>query len=348
MKTTYKVLKYTLAPILITFSAVFYILVVLRRSLESKRQTGFRLPGKVISVGNIYVGGTGKTPTIIEIVKYIKSKGLSVVVLSRGYRSNLSDNAFGLYEDGRLEISDNSSKKVCADESLLVSNLCDCPSLFGVDRVGAAKWYLSSNSAPDVWVLDDGFQHFKIQRDLDIVLLDFENNLNKEFVFPFGLLREPLGSLRFCDAIVFTRSKGATNRPHWFKGHSHLKDFNSSEVDLGLFEAKSYYTFKHVSVIKNPFVFVSGIADPERVLDQLKSQKLVPAQSKFYPDHVKFEKESLEVMGKSYPCVLTTDKDYARCSKLLHDCFEVVVIKRISFEFSSEFYKTLDDSIKAN
>lgn len=137
----------------------------------------------VISVGNLTVGGTGKTPCVEYVARYYRRHDLRVALVSRGYGARAGRN----------------------DEALVLEeNLPDVPHLQGVDRVGLAKVAVEELES-ELLVLDDGFQHRRLQRDLDLVLLDATAPWGYSYLLPRGLLREPLRSLRRADVAVLTR-----------------------------------------------------------------------------------------------------------------------------------------------
>jgi tetraacyldisaccharide 4'-kinase len=143
-----------------------------------------RVPVPVVSVGNLTLGGTGKTPCVEFVARYYRDLGLRVAVLSRGYGTDSGRN----------------------DEALVLEeNLPDVPHLQGPDRAAQARTAVEELES-EVLVLDDGFQHRRLARDLDIVLIDATRPLRREYLFPRGLLREPVGSLRRAGLAVLTRA----------------------------------------------------------------------------------------------------------------------------------------------
>jgi tetraacyldisaccharide 4'-kinase len=151
-----------------------------------------RLPVPVISVGNITMGGTGKTPVVEYISRYLQEKGKRGAILSRGYAASIRQ--------------ENSSftKNACNDEYLLLrENIPDVPNLLNKDRVKSGLEAIKQFQA-EYLLLDDGFQHIRLARDLDIVIIDALNPFGYEQVFPRGMLREPLSELRRADMIMLT------------------------------------------------------------------------------------------------------------------------------------------------
>src|SRR5205085_8615835 len=147
-----------------------------------------RLSVPVVSVGNLTLGGTGKTPCVEYVVRFYRERNLRVAILSRGYGS----------ERGRN------------DEALVLEeNLPDVPHLQGADRAALAATAVEELES-EVLVLDDGFQHRRLARDLDLVLIDATNPWGHGYLFPRGLLREPVSSLRRANIVVLTRCDQAS------------------------------------------------------------------------------------------------------------------------------------------
>lgn len=328
-------------------SVIYFLLIWINRFLGSKSARS--LGSKTLSVGNLYVGGTGKTPTVIALVDFLKTEGYEVVVLSRGYKSGLDKHTFGLYKNKKLLLSYPTQSDSCgADEAKLIHDSTGVDSLFGTQRHRAVEWYLRSHEPPDIWILDDGFQHHKIKRDLDILLFDYNLDLRKEFLLPFGFLREPLFFAKFSDFIGFTKGKNALDQPDWAAELFLDKPkYIIHQNDLGLFELAPDGLPKEAEISNNQkCVFVSGIADPENVLRELKSQNIIVEANYFVGDHAQFDEKKLAELGKIYHVVITTEKDVARSSDLFHRCFDKVVIKRIKYTFCEKFKKDLLNKLK--
>ncbi len=171
-----------------------YGFVVKTRIFFYKRGTlkSVRLPVPVISVGNITMGGTGKTPVVEYIARYLQKRGKRVAILSRGYAATIKQEmgSFG--------------KNVCNDEHLLFQeNIPDIPNLLNKDRVKSGFEAIRHFQAEYV-LLDDGFQHLRLARDLDIVIIDALNPFGHGHVVPRGMLREPLEEMRRAGMIMLT------------------------------------------------------------------------------------------------------------------------------------------------
>jgi len=148
-----------------------------------------RLPCRVVSVGNMTVGGAGKTPLVIKIAQIYKQNKLKPVILTRGYM-------------GRGGVGHNKQ----SDEAAMMREILpDVPVLSGADRIRNAEEFLENNQA-DVFILDDGFQHWRLARDLDIVAIDATNPWGNGRLLPRGILREPLYALRRADLLILTKT----------------------------------------------------------------------------------------------------------------------------------------------
>ena len=176
--------------------------VVRRECYRRGWRRSFRLPCKVVSVGNLAVGGTGKTPMTAYLARAFEQMGQRVVVISRGYKGG----------GGRTSrvVSDGHQVLMTAPQSgdeaqLLARQLKTIPVLIGKDRYQAGMDAVAQFQ-PDVIILDDGFQHLRLSRDLDLVLLDAAAPFGNGHLLPRGILREPVSALAAADGVVFTRA----------------------------------------------------------------------------------------------------------------------------------------------
>lgn len=172
------------------FSFVYFIAVsIIVRLYQAGILKQHHLKRPVVSVGNITVGGTGKTPLVIKIAQIYQQNGLKPVILTRGYM-------------GRGP----GSIRVESDEAAMMRQVLeDVPVLDGADRIKNAEDFLKNNSV-DIFILDDGFQHWRLARDLDIVAIDATNPWGNGCLLPRGTLREPLSALGRADLLVLTKA----------------------------------------------------------------------------------------------------------------------------------------------
>lgn len=159
----------------------------------------------VVSVGNLAAGGTGKTPHVQFLARFLSGEGMAVAILSRGYRRATRGVVWVSRGDGPIvSATDGGDEPV-----LLAATLPRVSVLVGESRLAAGLEALRE-TRPDVFLLDDGFQHFALKRDLDILLVDGERGLGNGLSLPFGPLREPPASARYADALVMTRCPDAS------------------------------------------------------------------------------------------------------------------------------------------
>lgn len=174
-----------------------------------------RLPSFVISVGNLCLGGAGKTPMVLHLGRQVRDMGYSVAVVSRGYKG-LHESKGAVVSDGRKILCD---ARHAGDEPYLTANLLGgVPVAVGKDRVAAGRTVVN-RFHPQVLILDDGFQHLRLQRDLNLLLLDCRHPFGNAFVLPRGTLREPKAALSRADALILTRCDipGRTDNPELAK-----------------------------------------------------------------------------------------------------------------------------------
>ena len=189
-------------------AAVKIRLAAYRSGIFNSRQ----LPCKVVSIGNITVGGTGKTPFTIYVAERIRHWGLRAAVISRGYKGGAERQGAVVSDGGHLLVS----PQVAGDEPFLMAARLlhlSVPVLVGHDRIRMGRQAVE-NFHPDVILLDDGFQHIRLERDLNVLLLDSRRPFGNSHLLPRGVLREPLSSLRRADLFVLTRSAANKTSGH--------------------------------------------------------------------------------------------------------------------------------------
>lgn len=278
-----------------------------------------RLNTPVISVGNLTVGGTGKTPCVAFIATTLRDAGHQPAILSRGYKRQTK---------GRVEVS-NGTDILCSaaesgDEPFLLAR--NCPGvrvLVDRDRVAAGQW-LESRAPVSAFVLDDAYQHLRLARDLNLLLIDGTEPLSKAAMIPFGRLREPLTEIRRADVIIITRSDRLAglaaktellemlNRlsrpqtPVFFAWHqmTQLRNLqNRTAVSLADFSGKSVAA-------------VSGIARPERFIDDLNQAGMQIVLRRDFADHHRYsESEFASILADAHSvhaeAIIVTEKDAA-------------------------------------
>ncbi|MBI1951410.1 MAG: tetraacyldisaccharide 4'-kinase [Acidobacteria bacterium] len=303
-------------PFLLLPGMAYRAAVGLRNALYDSGRLGVqRLPCLVISIGNLTVGGTGKSPLASCIAALLRDSGYRVGVVSRGYRRRAARDPL-LVSDGRALLADAQS---AGDEPYLIAR--DNPAVpvaVGADRVGAARLLIGAVS-PEVIVLDDAFQHRRLARDLDLLLVDGRDPWGNGRMLPRGPLREPLASIARADACILTRSDGRSP----LSLASALERFNP---DAALFhcrmEPRAFVRPEGESIgpaaLKGFSAYAfSGIARPERFEDDLRSLGVRLAGARRFADHHPFRRRDLEqVAGEARrlgaDVLVTTEKDLVR------------------------------------
>ncbi len=276
-----------------------------------------KLPCQVISIGNISLGGTGKTPAVIYLAHLLQQRGKKVAILSRGYGRKTSGTV--LVSDGQLLNDDWQS--VGDEPYLMARQLPGTPVVVDENRYRGGI-YIVRHFDPDLIILDDAFQHRRLERDVDIVLINARETVNNNKLIPFGRLREPWFHLRRADLIFWTKTNLASP-PVSLKSRANklpVSNYNSTidpESELvGLHDRHKLAVIKQTSVIA-----VSAVGDPqgfERTLVQL-DVKLKRHIS--YPDHHRYTADDilhikLALTQEAVDYIITTEKDLLKFAAL--------------------------------
>ncbi|MFQ5657422.1 MAG: tetraacyldisaccharide 4'-kinase [Candidatus Methylomirabilales bacterium] len=277
-----------------------------------------RISTRVISIGNLIAGGTGKTPFVIFLVQKLQDRGLRPAVVVRGYR--------GRREGKTVVVSDGETIRLrypeVGDEAqLLAQKLNGVPILMAADRVKGCQAAIGRFD-PDVILLDDGFQHLRVERDLDILLLDRENPFGYGYLLPRGFLREPMSALKRADLVVMTGVESPGDRSddsgRLFRARPVL---HATYVPTVLTDMRTGETVAWEDIHGQQVVAFSGIATPLNFERTLKSLGICPRDHVIFPDHHPYDASDLIEISRRMgdvgaTVVLTTEKDAVRLEKL--------------------------------
>jgi len=282
--------------------SLFYGLAVrLRnRGFELGWKKTFHAAVPVISVGNITTGGTGKTPLVAWLANWFRGRGVNVALLSRGYRSLAAPG--GDASGSPVTPGADASGSPVNDEKLVLDRLCPgVPHVQQPDRVAGAESAVEQHGA-ELLILDDGFQHRRLQRDLDIVLIDALNPFGYGRLLPRGLLREPLSGLRRADAIVLTRADQCAAE----EKASILETLHRFAPECDVVEA----AFRPSGLINStgdtaaltsldgvPVVAFCGIGNPESFRRTLAGCEV--REFRAFPDHHHYTASDMELLAQS-------------------------------------------------
>lgn len=294
------------------------------------------LPCRVISVGNIAVGGTGKTPTVLWLARRFMKNGVSVAIVSRGY---------GRADSGVAHVTLHGSTQEAArrfgDEPVLLARrLSQVPVWVGADRFQAALQALAQHH-PDVVLLDDGFQHRQLHRDLDIVVLDAACPLGNGRLLPAGPLREPPAHLSRAHALVFVgkaHDAVACRKVVEASGFHEKPCFRAVPILGGFFKAKTAEEVPFQDIVEHPCVVVAGIARPERFFSAVRAMRIPCARTVAFSDHHRWSALEMRSLLASLRVtkarwILTTEKDAVRLPGPLA---ERAVFIRMDLDFGAD------------
>lgn len=300
-----------------TLSTVFASGVAIRNALYDGRLLKVRrLSRPVVSIGNISVGGSGKTPLVIALGELLKQRGIAFDVLSRGYRRSSSNVAV---------VDPQGSPEQFGDEPLLIARKLQVPVVVGADRYQAGL-LAEKQFQTALHLLDDGFQHRRLHRDFDIVILP-ASDLH-DALLPLGRLREPLSSLRRADAVVITAK---------------LEEAEAQLARNSMRAPENLWTARRVLELDQPAeksVAFCGIARPEQFFSQLKSINVDIAATMQFRDHHRYSQNDINRLVKTKTAAgaesfITTEKDQINLGAF-STRLEPLHVARLRLVFESE------------
>lgn len=309
----------SLSPIILPpFSALYGAVTRARLALYQRKVFSTnKLDAFVVSVGNITAGGTGKTPLVEWLVRFLAAEGRKVCILTRGYRRR--------HPDRRVLVANNERILTTVDEAgdeafQLATNLKGIAAVVcDADRSAAGKWAIDALGV-DAFVLDDGFQHLRLHRDLDVVTIDATNPWGGERLLPLGRLREPLASLSRADCIVLTRTE-QVDRLEEIQGR--LREFVDCPQYLSRMSPAGLSPV-FGGAFENPVFAFCGIGNPSAFLTQLRQAGYDVVKNRVFADHHDYNQEEIDR--------LTREASEARARSLITTAKDAV--KLHSFKFS--------------
>ncbi len=334
--------KKTLRLTLKALSCVYSAVVRTRNWMYDKHLIkSHRCESTVISIGNITTGGTGKTPLVIWLCNYLSEKEQNIAVLTRGYKT----------EHGKLTDEPAILAKSCGQARVIVDS----------DRVQGAEKAISQSGAR-VLVLDDGFQHRRLRRDLDIIAIDATCPFGYEKILPAGFLREPLKGLKRAGAVVITRYEQA--QPQAADGIvERIKKINPD-----ILIAKAVHEHPFAVMIKgrkltieqlrekNIYAFC-GIGNPDAFIENLKNLGLNIVGHKVYNDHHDYTENDIadiyeEARYLDAEVVLSTEKDWVKTALLVKPesaiIFAYLALKLRFVEGGEELKQLVDETVNSD
>jgi tetraacyldisaccharide 4'-kinase len=303
------------AYMLLPLSGLYGLLLLIRRALYAFglfQQT--RLPVPVIVVGNIFVGGTGKTPLVIWLVEQLRARGWHPGVISRGY---------GAQHDQVTEVNVDSDYQVAGDEPLLIMQRTGVPVVVGRRRVAAGQQLLRTHPEVDIVISDDGLQHYALARTLEIQICDSRGHGNG-WLLPAGPLREPAS--RRSDFYVVNAAAAPFNAISNVPTNAHpnaaslqlpTADIHRMTLQAEFAECLNQPSQRQpLSTISSGkrIVAAAGIGHPQRFFDMLSKHGIELADTLALPDHFDYRHNPFATV--SADMILITEKDAVKCARI--------------------------------
>jgi tetraacyldisaccharide 4'-kinase len=274
-------------------SWIFCTLVLVRKLLYALRLfRSYRSEVPVIVVGNITVGGVGKTPLVVWLARLLKERGYKPGIISRGYRGGAGH--------WPQQVRPDSDPYVVGDEPLLIAQRTGCPMAVGPDRVEDAH-ALTQFTDCDVIISDDGMQHYRLRRDIEIAVIDGTRRFGNGYCLPAGPLREPASRLKRVDFMVTNAGQANAGEYPMEMAGGILKRLDGG----GDVEALTEWKGRHVHA-------VVGIGNPRRFFDTLRQHGMKVIEHA-YPDHHHFTADEIR-FNDTLP-VIMTEKDAVKCRR---------------------------------
>jgi tetraacyldisaccharide 4'-kinase len=275
---------------------ILFILLAHSRRYFIERYMQKRLVTPVIVVGNISVGGTGKTPLLIALVKWLQQQGFTPGVISRGYGGKAAQYPYLL--------TDSSSPAEAGDEPVTIFQQTGCCVCVGADRVAVAKVLEDQNC--DILLSDDGLQHYRLGRDIEFAVVDGQRGVGNGWRLPVGPLREPLTRLQEVDWVVVnspSENFSLLGLSDFFYVPMQIQGQEIVNIKSGESVSAEYFFSRQVNA-------VAGIGNPQRFQNTLKQLGIIASLHDF-PDHHSYSLEDLSF--DSDAPIIMTEKDTVKC-----------------------------------
>ena len=313
-------------------------------------QNKFQVP--VISVGNLTFGGTGKTPFVIWLVGLLQQHNKKVMISMRGYRGK-NEHSCGFLQGGRRM---NANPVEYGDEALLLSKRLNHVSIVvGKNRSSNLDYYFDKE-LPDVVLLDDGHQHLKMDRNLNVVLFDAMMPLNKYKVAPLGYMRESFGALQDADVVVINKAdqisiKELERLEQLIKKHC-LPDTIHAQITYypqGIYSLKWGEKSKISDIKEKNIICVTGIASTSGFYNMIESLGINIVKKYSFPDHYLFKSNEIEMILKeaeeSDSYIIMTEKDAVKMHRFSHNKIYYLKIGIKFIKGEQETYEAIFNTI---
>ncbi|MDN7124049.1 tetraacyldisaccharide 4'-kinase [Pseudidiomarina sp. 1APP75-32.1] len=315
--------------LLLPLHALFVVLSTLRR-WRYRLIPAKALPVPVIVVGNISVGGTGKTPVTLALVEHLKARGEQPAIISRGYGGK------GPFP---LTVSASSAAAACGDEPLLLAQRAKVPVVVAPDRRAAAMQALRDAPGTTVLISDDGLQHYALPRQFEIAVIDGRRGLGNGWRLPIGPLREPTRRLGDVDAVIINGDLAESpSLADQLRALNHCYSMSLQPSHWRRVSDDDEVT----ALPQGSTLALAGIGHPQRFFDTVRALESREFATRSYADHQSFDARDAEQL-KSYDVLLMTEKDAMKWRGIAHqDCYYLPV----TADLPETFWRHLDATLK--
>lgn len=316
--------KTPLSLLLLPVSWLYCLLVLLRRGLyRLGLLPSVKLPVPVIVVGNLTVGGSGKTPLVLRLATYLRQQGMRPGIVLRGYGGSAADWPHG--------VTPNHDPDVVGDEAVMLARQSECPVAADPDRVRGAQYLLREHRC-DVIVSDDGLQHLRLARDMEIAVIDGARRFGNGYCLPAGPLREPIGRLQ---EVTFR----VTN------GDPQAGEYGMTLVETGFCRVSAPESYASAGSFKGETVHaMAGIGNPARFFAHLRRLGVEIIKHPF-PDHYRYVPGDIR-FPDNRP-VIMTQKDAVKCERFAGDhVWYLAVEARPDPRLEEEIWQRLKEKLR--
>ncbi len=326
--------------ILFLFSLIYRIVVSLLRKRGYRRS----YPGSFfLSVGNITVGGTGKTEVVSYLAKVFEKRRPAVIL--RGYQ--------GINQKDALIVSQSSDVKITGDEALLLFNRLNGTVIISKKKRKGVE--LAKKMKRDFFLFDDAFQHWDLKRDLNLVLIDYTNPFGNDNLLPAGILREPISSLKYADGIIITKYDKKIKNKMLDGIKNRIRKYNQ---DCPIFTSNYEFTkiihkgrsFPFEKAKHRRLILLTGIGNPHYFISQVKETlQPVKLELMLFKDHYFYKEKDISIikdrLKKEYDHIITTEKDYIKLKKF--NLSPLIFQIKLNIYPKDKFIKFIKDRIKS-
>jgi tetraacyldisaccharide 4'-kinase len=334
--------KWLLVPLLLPLTIVFWLLSALRRKcFQWGVFESFSVDVPVIVVGNIGIGGNGKTPVVLYLIKQCLAQGIKVGVISRGYGGNAP------YHPYLLDETSNAAE--AGDEPLLIYQRHNIPVVVGSDRVANAQLLIDKGCT--VIIADDGLQHYRLKRDFELIVVDSKRKFGNGFLLPAGPLREGLWRLKTVDALVFNGEMDEVDSRSFERLPKVLMKLAATTLVNMKTQQRVLLTDFHQTFANNEDKVINalaGIGDPSRFFTTLTELGFRLDQSVAFVDHQEYKESQFTGFPNKVPLMMT-EKDAVKCTSFAKDnWWYLPVDAQIEDKQISPLLDALFDKVKAD